>query len=246
MTGPSRSGGGHTGIDADRVSRRAFLALSGAGVLTLYVSSAAGVRKVAAAPIPGGTLAPGASEVREAAGDPSADADRLAEHLRDRGAAVLAGDPAGRAAADDGVELRRGGRSAATFNYPAFTIEATRGTPTTVTWINDLADGAGGSCRTCCRSTRPCTGPTRRAVSRVETRDRRSPTTPGPYTGPVPIVTHVHGMEDVPTTGATATPRPGSCRMPSDIPAGYATVGTWYDFFADKAGAPATDGARAG
>ena len=38
-------------------------------------------------------------------------------------------------------------------------------------------------------------------------------------------------------TRATATPRPGTCRPPSNIPAGYATEGTWYDFFAGKAAA---------
>ena len=32
-------------------------------------------------------------------------------------------------------------------------------------------------------------------------------------------------------------PRPGSCRQRTNIPAGYATEGTWYDFFAGKAAA---------
>ena len=32
---------------------------------------------------------------------------------------------------------------AATFNYPAFTIEADYGKPVRVKWINDLVDGSG-------------------------------------------------------------------------------------------------------
>ena len=53
------------------------------------------------------------------------------------------------------------------------------------------------TCRTCCRSTRRCTGRTRPAGPTG--RDMR-PTfepTPGPYTGPVPMVTHVHGAVGV-------------------------------------------------
>ena len=37
-------------------------------------------------------------------------------------------------------------------------------------------------------------------------------------------------------TRATATPRPGTCPAAGNIPDGYATRGTWYDFFAGKAG----------
>ena len=60
-------------------------------------------------------------------------------------------------------------------------------------------------------------------------------TTPGPYTGPVPMVTHVHGAVGVADdsdgyTEAWYLPAAGN------IPADYATVGTWFDFFAAKAG----------
>jgi FtsP/CotA-like multicopper oxidase with cupredoxin domain len=68
--------------------------------------------------------------------------------------------------------------------------------------------------------------------------------TPGPYTGPVPIVTHVHGAESV---GDESDGYAEAWYLPvaSDIPAGYATEGTWYDFFKYKAAgkgfvAPAT------
>ena len=58
--------------------------------------------------------------------------------------------------------------------------------------------------------------------------------TPGPYTGPVPIVTHVHGavgVHDDSDGYAEAWYLPAA----DDIPAGFATEGTWYDFFAGKA-----------
>jgi FtsP/CotA-like multicopper oxidase with cupredoxin domain len=70
------------------------------------------------------------------------------------------------------------------------------------------------------------------------TRDSRPmfSTTPGPYTGPVPMVTHVHGavgVNDDSDGYAEAWYLPDA----ADIPAGYETVGTWYDFFAAKAAA---------
>ncbi len=60
--------------------------------------------------------------------------------------------------------------------------------------------------------------------------------TPGSYTGPVPMVTHVHGsagVQDDSDGYAEAWYLPAA----NNIPAGYATVGTWYDFFTSKAAA---------
>ena len=71
---------------------------------------------------------------------------------------------------------------------------ASAGRPVRVKWINDLVDARPGtSCRTCWPSIQRCTGPTRRAGS--DGRDMRPKFThhTGPYTGPVPIVTHLHG-----------------------------------------------------
>jgi FtsP/CotA-like multicopper oxidase with cupredoxin domain len=61
-------------------------------------------------------------------------------------------------------------------------------------------------------------------------------TTPGPYTGPVPIVTHVHGAVGV---GDDSDGYAEAWYLPAanNVPAGHATVGTWYDFFAGKAAA---------
>ena len=57
--------------------------------------------------------------------------------------------------------------------------------------------GPAASCRTCCRSIRRCTGPTRPAASPGATAGRRSRPRRGRTAGPVPICVHVHGMEDV-------------------------------------------------
>ena len=54
------------------------------------------------------------------------------------------------------------------------------------------------------------------------------------YTGPVPLVTHLHGAVGV---GDESDGYAEAWFLPSakNVPAGYATEGTWYDFFASKA-----------
>jgi FtsP/CotA-like multicopper oxidase with cupredoxin domain len=54
------------------------------------------------------------------------------------------------------------------------------------------------------------------------------------YTGPVPIVTHLHGAAGV---GDESDGYAEAWYLPaaSNVPSGYATDGTWYDFFAGKA-----------
>ncbi|MGH3659344.1 MAG: bilirubin oxidase, partial [Micromonosporaceae bacterium] len=61
-------------------------------------------------------------------------------------------------------------------------------------------------------------------------------TRPGPYTGPVPIVTHVHGAVGV---GDESDGYAEAWYLPAakNIPGDFATEGTWYDFFAGKAAA---------
>jgi spore coat protein A, manganese oxidase len=60
--------------------------------------------------------------------------------------------------------------------------------------------------------------------------------TPDPYTGPVPIVTHLHGAVGV---GDESDGYAEAWYLPDagNLPAGYATEGTWYNFFAGKAAA---------
>ena len=107
-------------------------------------------------------------------------------------------------------------------NAPSLTIEAKWNRPVRVKWINDLVDATATTCRTCCRSTRPCTGPTRPAARADGTPGRAFDRDPGPYTGPVPIVTHVHGA--VGSAGRQRRLRRGlvPAGRCDNIPAGYA------------------------
>jgi FtsP/CotA-like multicopper oxidase with cupredoxin domain len=60
--------------------------------------------------------------------------------------------------------------------------------------------------------------------------------TPGRYTGPVPLVTHAHGAVGV---GDESDGYAEAWYLPAanDIPDGFATEGTWYEFFRNKAAA---------
>lgn len=65
----------------------------------------------------------------------------------------------------------------------------------------------------------------------TERRDTR-PTfasTPSPYTGPVPIVTHLHGGHNAQESDGYA--EAWYLPVANDVPAGFATEGTLYDFF---------------
>jgi FtsP/CotA-like multicopper oxidase with cupredoxin domain len=132
------------------------------------------------------------------------------------------------------------GGGPAIFNAPSLTIEAKHNTAVRVKWINELrldpldpaspylphllpvdptlhwANPPGGMLG---RDTRPT-----------------FTTTPGVYTGPVPMVTHVHGAAGV---GDESDGYAEAWFLPEagNLPAGFATHGTWYDFFAGKAAA---------
>ena len=121
-------------------------------------------------------------------------------------------------------------------NAPSLTIEAKAGTPVRIKWINDLVDASGNYL--------PHLLPVDQTLhwanppGGTDDRDTR-PTfasTPDPYTGPVPIVTHVHGAVGV---GDESDGYAEAWYLPAavNIPEGYATEGTWYDFFAGKANA---------
>jgi FtsP/CotA-like multicopper oxidase with cupredoxin domain len=113
-----------------------------------------------------------------------------------------------------------------TFNYPAFTIEATYGKDTQVQWRNELVDGMGNYL--------PHLLPVDQTLHWANPpggnalRDRRG-TDPAPYLGPVPIITHVHGAH----THEDSDGYPEAWYLPdaNNIPAGYARTGTFYDIF---------------
>jgi FtsP/CotA-like multicopper oxidase with cupredoxin domain len=119
-------------------------------------------------------------------------------------------------------------------NAPSLTIEAQVNRPVRVKWINDLEDAN--------RNYLPHLLPVDPTLhwanppGGVQGRDER-PTfteTPGRYTGPVPIVTHVHGAVGVADDSdgyAEAWYLPAA----KNIPPGYARNGTWFRFFAAKA-----------
>jgi FtsP/CotA-like multicopper oxidase with cupredoxin domain len=136
------------------------------------------------------------------------------------------------------------------FNAPSLTIEAKHRTPVRVRWSNQLRVDpldAGSDylphllpVDPTLHWANPPGGP--------DGRDMRPEFegTPGPYTGPIPIVTHVHGSEGV---GDESDGYAEAWFLPQagNIPAGFATEGTWYDFFRRKAAskgfvAPGTTG----
>lgn len=118
-----------------------------------------------------------------------------------------------------------------THNFPSLTIEATHGRPVRVKWINNLID--------------PDTKnylPHLLAVDQTvhwanppggEMHRDHSGHDPAPYTGPVPIVTHVHGAHTTDESDGFAE----AWYLPpaANIPAAYATEGTWYNHFKTQA-----------
>ena len=117
-----------------------------------------------------------------------------------------------------------GARNApASFNYPAFTIEARWRRPVRVKWINDLVDENGNYL--------PHLLPVDQTVhwanppGGVAGRDGRG-TDQAPYAGPVPIVTHLHGGHS--TQESDGYPEAWFLPAANNIPAGFARVGSFY------------------
>jgi len=139
--------------------------------------------------------------------------------------------PAWEAAADnEGLHATAGGH----YFYPAFTIEARSRKPVRVKWINELKTGSGAY--------RPHLLPVDQTLHWANPpggemgRDMR-PTfgsTPESYTGPVPMITHLHGAVGI---GDESDGYTEAWYLPAanNIPAGYARTGTWHQFFKIKA-----------
>ena len=229
------------------MNRRSFLKLTGTSMLSLYLATRSGViKQVFAAPIPGGTLdpqllpkyqtpmlippaMPRADKVKQK-GAKNVDYYEIA--MRQFPQQVLpAGFPAttlwgyGPVVAQNGPQI---------FNAPSLTIEAKHQKPVRIKWINELVDANGNYLPHLLPvdPTLHWANPPGGAMHR----DMR-PTfaeTPGSYTGPVPMVTHVHGAVGV---GDESDGYAEAWYLPNaaNIPAGYATEGTWYDYFAGKA-----------
>jgi FtsP/CotA-like multicopper oxidase with cupredoxin domain len=126
---------------------------------------------------------------------------------------------------------------ASQFNYPAYTIETTSNTPVGVRWVNDLIDPATGNYlphflpvdQTLHWANPPAVG-CRDGSSRTDcaTNDDTF------YTGPVPIVTHVHGAH----VDSHSDGYPEAWWLPAanNIPTSYVTSGGLFD---DSTGANA-------
>ncbi len=233
------------------LSRRDFIKWSAAAGTWLYVSSSGATRlleRAFAAPIAGGTLdpltvpkyltpllippvMPRAGTIRNAAGK---NADYYEISMKQFPQQVL---PAGLPATTlwgYGAVKADSKRGLLMHNAPSLTIEASWNRPVRVKWINDLKDAAGGylphllPVDPSLHWANPAGGMTGR--------DMR-PTfaaTPMAYTGPVPMVPHLHGAVGV---GDESDGYPEAWFLPKaiNIPAEYATEGTWYNFFAGKA-----------
>ena len=116
-----------------------------------------------------------------------------------------------------------------TFNYPAFTIEAIWNKEAQVLWRNELVDEYGNYLPHLLPidQTLHWANPPGGMVGR----DKRG-YDPEPYTGPVPLVTHVHGAHTYEDSDGYAE----AWYLPdaNDIPDGYARTGTFFDYFNEK------------
>jgi bilirubin oxidase len=119
-----------------------------------------------------------------------------------------------------------------TFNYPAFTIEAKFRLPVRVKWINGLVDENGNFL--------PHLLPVDQTLhwanppGGTEDRDTRPGflSTPGPYAGPVPIVTHLHGGHNAQESDGFA--EAWYLPVAKDIPLDFAREGSQYEFFRNE------------
>ena len=230
------------------LSRRDFLKITGASTITWYVAANVGWMQRAVAQIPGGTLDPAdipkyatpllIPPVMPKAGTIPMPGGQRADYyeisMRQISQQILpAGLPktpvwgygAVKAASRRGLLLH---------NAPSLTIEARWKRPVRIKWINDLVDPDGNYLPHLLPvdPTLHWANPPGGATGR-DTRPTFD-ATPGRYTGPVPIVTHLHGAAGV---GDESDGYAEAWYLPraDDIPAGYATAGTWYDFFKGKA-----------
>jgi len=235
-----------------RLTRRAFVTwVGGAGAGMYLFGRLPGFDAPAAlAQIAGGTLDPGdvpkfatpmlvppvmprAGTIRQQGGKPI---DYYEISMRQFAQQIL---PAGLPATTVwgyGAKAAQSKRGLLVHNAPSLTIEAMWNRPVRIKWVNELVDVNGNYLPHLLPvdQTLHWANPPGGEDGRDSRPDFTGQPTPGPYTGPVPIVTHVHGAVGV---GDDSDGYAEAWYLPdaNDIPAGYAREGTWYDFFAGKA-----------
>ena len=229
-------------------TRRDFLKVTGGSTIAWYVATQTGWIERAVAAIPGGTLdhaaiprfatpllippvMPRAGMIPRRGGQPI---DSYEISMRQFSQQILPATMPATTVWGYGAVRSASRRGLLVHNAPSLTIEARWNRPVRITWINDLVDEDGDFL--------PHLLPVDPTLhwanppGGTEERDMRPTfeTTPGPYTGPVPIVTHVHGSASV---GDESDGYTEAWYLPAanDIPEGFATEGTWYDFFAGRA-----------
>jgi FtsP/CotA-like multicopper oxidase with cupredoxin domain len=230
------------------LSRRDFLKISGAGLLSLYAASRGKfAQRVFAFPIPGGTLDPLSvpkyqtplliPPVMPKAGTVKYRGQKIDYYeisMRQFQEQILPSGMPPTTVWGYGAVKSASSKGLLLHNAPSLTIEAKAGVPTRIKWINELVDGNGKYLP----HLLPVDPTLHWANPPGGLRDRDSrpvfTSTPGPYSGPVPIVTHVHGAVGV---GDESDGYAEAWYLPDarNIPGGYARRGTWYPFFAAKA-----------
>jgi FtsP/CotA-like multicopper oxidase with cupredoxin domain len=240
-------------LEEKMISRRDFLKLSGAGTLSLFLASRGKFILKAQAQIPGGTLdpfdvpkfvtpllippvMPRAGTIRMKGGK---QADYYEISMKQISQQIL---PAGLPATTVwgyGAVAGSGKDPLLIHNAPSLTIEAQWKRPVRIKWINDLKDENGNYLPHLLPvdPTLHWANPPQNPDADGNPGPDRRPAfteTPGPYTGPVPIVTHVHGAVGV---GDESDGYAEAWYLPAanDIPVDFATEGTWYNYFAGKA-----------
>jgi spore coat protein A len=127
--------------------------------------------------------------------------------------------------------------SAATFHSPAYTVEATVNRETRLTWANQLVSSSGDylphflPVDPTIHWANPPGGTSGRDKASKFTK------TPGPYTGPVPLVVHLHGAHAY--EDSDGYPEAWYLPQAKNIPRGYATVGSQYNQYKEEARARA-------
>jgi FtsP/CotA-like multicopper oxidase with cupredoxin domain len=235
------------------ITRRQFFKLGLAGTTLMLFDYSTGIKRVAYAQIPGGTLDPGSIDkyvtpllippVMPRAGTITLKGSKQADYYEISMRQILqqilpAGMPATMVWGYGAVKSANK-KGLLIHNAPSLTIEAQANRPVRVKWINDLVDAHGNYLPHLLPvdQTLHWANPPQTADKDGKAGPDRRPKftdTPGPYTGPVPIVTHVHGAVGV---GDESDGYAEAWYLPAanNIPDGYAAEGTWYNFFKGKA-----------